>query len=274
ERGEVAVRQLKQELEKVSTLISDEATRKAQRLVQRLAAAKHLNAATNIPIVNEQLTAVSVELAKGERRGKGEPSAANRGATASQIGRRPWRVGAPPTGWIESRREPCELRRFGATCQVTKAVGETTDIIRDFARAEAERMVRRACLNLVNRPWRLAGVRLSIDPPSSSSKRRRAREARGNKEDQMAALVRGVTAAAREGIGRSGAGRFGWEGYGDERRHRNIRPRTSHEDIRGLCSRRPSPPSFPPRRRATSASDPSAGAAWQSNCDEIGPFSL
>lgn len=42
--------------------------------------------------------------------------------------------------------------------------------------------------------------RLSIDPSTSSNRRRRAREARDNKEDQMAALVRDLTAAARGGI--------------------------------------------------------------------------
>lgn len=165
--------------------------------------------------------------------------------------------------------------------------------------------------------------RLSIDPSTSSNKRRRAREARDTKEDQMAALVGDLTAAARGGIGRryaicennkfgqrkyisknstthnrsvrnfentatrvnacsssghlkirpsflysSGMIPYGRQGRGDERRHRHLRPRTSPEDVRGLCSRRPSPPPFPPRRRATSASGPNSGAARRRNCGQ------
>lgn len=84
--------------------ISDEAARKAQRLVQRLAVAKpQKDVATNAHIMDKQLCVASLKIAKNEVHGKEEPSEADKVAPAGQVGRRPWRVGVPPTGLVESR---------------------------------------------------------------------------------------------------------------------------------------------------------------------------
>ncbi|CAM9155704.1 unnamed protein product, partial [Laminaria digitata] len=64
------------------------------------------------------------------------------------------------------------------------------DVYREHARAAVGQIVRRACLNLVNRPWRLAGVRLASDPPLAGGKRRRAGGARVGAKSCIAALVR------------------------------------------------------------------------------------
>lgn len=68
-------------------------------------------------------------------------------------------------------------------------------------------------------------------------------------------------------------GACGRAGRGNERRHRRLRPRTSPEDDRGFCTSRPSPPPFPQRRRATSASG-RGGAGWPSKCDDNHNFPL
>lgn len=91
------------------------------------------------------------------------------------------------------------------------------------------------------------------------------------KSENTATLVSACSSSRHDispSLHSSGMAPCGRQGRGDERRHRHLRPLTSPEDVRGLRSRRPSPPPFPPRRRATSASDPSVGAAWRSNCDQ------
>lgn len=83
--------------------ISDEAARKAQRLVRRLAAEKHRKAEINAHVMDKELTAASHNLAVNERCGRGDPGGTDRGAPAAQAGRRPWRVGAPSSRWTERR---------------------------------------------------------------------------------------------------------------------------------------------------------------------------
>lgn len=57
------------------------------------------------------------------------------------------------------RRATDEPRRLTNASQGGGADGGTSELVKDHARAAVERIVRRACLNLANRPWRLAGVR-------------------------------------------------------------------------------------------------------------------
>lgn len=77
---------------------------KAQRLVQRLAVAKpQKEMTTNFHFMDEQLPVSTRKLVKNEPYGKEEPSAVDNVAPLGQVGRRPWRVGVPPTGWVESR---------------------------------------------------------------------------------------------------------------------------------------------------------------------------
>lgn len=52
-----------------------------------------------------------------------------------------------------------EPLRLENTAEGRGVDGETYDVVKEYARATVDRIVRRGCLNLANRPWRLAGVR-------------------------------------------------------------------------------------------------------------------
>lgn len=62
-----------------------------------------------------------------------------------------------------------EPRRSVGSRQEGGTVRESSDPINDYATAVVKGILRRACLNLVNRPWRLAGVRWVLLPVSTES---------------------------------------------------------------------------------------------------------
>ncbi|CAN0312489.1 unnamed protein product, partial [Ectocarpus sp. 12 AP-2014] len=219
--------------------VADQGVRKAQALVRRLAVEKYRKMATPAIVVDDtRMPTTSEQAVKSVRGFYTRVSVMGDGvAQAAHVGRRPWRVGASSTTWATEETQEASTSRLveKALRKAGAAVSDTTEL----ATAVVERVVNRACLNLANRPWRLAGVRLSIDPPRTGGERRRARGIRGrDREDPMNALVRGVEAAARETMDTSGTGLCVEQGRNGGRGHRHlVRPRTFPDDGRGLWSR-------------------------------------